>query len=206
MKFYFHYSAENFSNTYILGPDGGGDAILIDPGVLDVALLELIEQNNYYIRWVLITRCQSHHIRGLQTLKRIYDAQIYSRQAVVQEFNCQVVKPGTRLHLNTMTVDVFCFPELSHDAAVYKVGSWLFCGDLLSAGRPGTTSSPYAKEILSQALEKRFFQGHEDTLIFPGEGPPTLMRSEKLFNTARALARRTPPLIPLPENPEEWEL
>ena len=105
-----------------------------------------------------------------------------------------------------MTVDVFCFPELSHDAAVYKVGSWLFCGDLLSAGRPGTTSSPYAKEILSQALEKRFFQGHEDTLIFPGEGPPTLMRSEKLFNTARALARRTPPVIPLPENPEEWEL
>jgi glyoxylase-like metal-dependent hydrolase (beta-lactamase superfamily II) len=183
--FLFHYSAKNFTNTYILGPDGGGDAILVDPCVLDVPLLETIEKHELYIRWVLITRCQEHHVRGLKTLKKIYDAQIFSRQANVADFDCQVVKPGTRLQLGDFQIDVFCFPELAHDAAVYKVNSWMFCGDLISAGRPGKTSSPYAKANLLQALERRFFQGHDDLFLFPGEGPPSPMRGEKLFNSAR---------------------
>jgi len=188
MKMVFHYSVENFTNTYVVGPEGGGDALLIDPGVLDVRLLEAIESNGFFIRWVLITRCQPHHVRGLRTLKKVYDAEIYSRQASVLEFECQLVKPGSHLQLGPMKVDCLCYPELSHDTVVYKLANWVFCGDLISAGKAGKTSGPYAQANLAQALERRFFTWQEDLLIFPGEGPPTTMRSEKLFNLARRSA------------------
>ena len=188
MKLVFHYSVENFSNTYVVGPDEGGDALLIDPGVLDVRLLEAIESNSFDIRWVLITRCQPHHLRGLRTLKKVYDAEIYSRQANVLEFECQMVKPGTHLQLGPHRIDCLCYPELSHDTVIYKFQNWVFCGDLISAGKPGRTGSAYAQANLAQALERRFFTWQDDLLVFPGEGPPTTLRSEKLFNLARRSA------------------
>jgi glyoxylase-like metal-dependent hydrolase (beta-lactamase superfamily II) len=188
MKLVFHYSVENFSNTYVLGPDNGGDAILVDPGVLDVRLLEAIEDNEYTIRWVLITRCQPQHLRGLRTLKKVYDAELFSRNDRVLDFPCQTVNPGTHLQLGNFRVDALCFPELSNDSVAYRVGNWVFCGDLLSAGQPPRTSSAYTRANMAIALERRFFTWQDDTLIFPGEGPPSLMRGEKLFNRVRKSA------------------
>jgi glyoxylase-like metal-dependent hydrolase (beta-lactamase superfamily II) len=203
----FHYSVENFTNTYVVGPEAGGDALLIDPGVLDVRLLEAIESNHFDIRWVLITRCQPHHVRGLRTLKKVYDAEIYSRQATVLEFECQMVKPGTHLQLGPYRIDCLCYPELSHDTVIYKFQNWVFCGDLISAGKPGKTASAYAQANLAQALERRFFTWQDDLLVFPGEGPPTTLRSEKLFNLARRSAglevqeQKGPPGIPVEKVP-----
>ena len=188
MKLVFHYSVENFTNTYVVGPDEGGDALLVDPGVLDVRLLEAIESNRFTIRWVLITRCQPHHVRGLRTLKKVYDPEIYSRQSTVLGFESQVVKPGTHLQLGAFKVDCLCYPEFSHDTVIYKCQNWVFCGDLLSAGRPGKAANSYAQANLAQALERRFFTWQEDLLVFPGEGPPTTLRSEKLFNLVRRSA------------------
>ncbi len=188
MKLVFHYSVENFSNTYVIGNEQGGDAILVDPGVLDVRLLQAIEDNSFNIRWVLITRCQPEHLRGLRTLRKVYDVELYSRNATVLDFECQPVKPGTHMQLGDFRVDALCFPELSHDSVVYKIGNWVFCGDLLSAGKPARTNSAYARANLAIALERRFFTWQDDTLIFPGEGPPTLMRGEKLFNQVRKTA------------------
>ena len=54
MKLFNHFAAVGFSNTYLVGGDNEKDAILIDPGVMDVPLLNLIEDNGYYIRHILI--------------------------------------------------------------------------------------------------------------------------------------------------------
>ena len=77
-KLFFHFSVEGFSNCYLLGPENGGDAVIFDPGVFDLNLLELIENNNFYIRSVFITHDHNSHINGLKTLMKIYEAEIYS--------------------------------------------------------------------------------------------------------------------------------
>jgi glyoxylase-like metal-dependent hydrolase (beta-lactamase superfamily II) len=139
-------------------------------------------------------------------LKKVYDAELYSRQTSVLDFDCQMVKPGTRLTLGGIEIECLCFPEFSHDAVMYRVGSWLFCGDLFSAGKPGKTASPYTRANLAQALERRVFSWHDDLLVFPGEGPPTTLRSEKLFNLSRrtvGLEVQEPP--ELAGNPREEE-
>ena len=46
MKLYFHYASDNFSNCYLVGNELTGQAVLIDPSVIDDKLLEHIEKNN----------------------------------------------------------------------------------------------------------------------------------------------------------------
>ena len=42
MKLIHHFSSIAFSNTYLFGPDEGGEAVLVDPGMMDISLLKLI--------------------------------------------------------------------------------------------------------------------------------------------------------------------
>ena len=55
MKLFFHFSVSGFSNTYLLGKEDQGDAIIVDPGVMNVPLLNMIEGNGYYVRSILVT-------------------------------------------------------------------------------------------------------------------------------------------------------
>ena len=86
MRISFHFSVAGFSNTYIVGPDDGGDALIIDPGSMNVALLSAIETSGYYIRHVLLTHCHGSHSDGLRTLKKIYDFEIISGAGEVCRF------------------------------------------------------------------------------------------------------------------------
>ena len=46
MKFFSLFSRMGFSNTYLVGPDDGGDAVLVDPGVFDAPLLQAVEERD----------------------------------------------------------------------------------------------------------------------------------------------------------------
>ena len=76
MKFFSYFSVTGFSNSYIIGPDEGGNAILIDPGIFDVPLLNLIEDNKLYVKYILLTHSHESHISGLKTLLKVYDPKI----------------------------------------------------------------------------------------------------------------------------------
>ncbi|OHD13106.1 MAG: hypothetical protein A2Z96_00260 [Spirochaetes bacterium GWB1_48_6] len=182
MKFFFHYSVEDFTNSYILGPDGGGDALLIDPTTFDKEFLTMIEDNNLYIKWILITRPQKLNPRGLKTLKKIYNAEIYSRPQKVLDFPSNPLRQGQKIQLGELQIESWAFPEYSTDSLTFLIQNWLFTGDLLSAGHMGNTSNSFGKVNLMESLEKRIFSLDTDLIIFPGEGPPTTLRSEKLFN------------------------
>ncbi len=75
MRCFYNFILNGFSNTYIIGPDGEGDAIIIDPGELNIKLFKLIEDNNFYIKHILITHDDSPHTEGIRSLLKIYDSQ-----------------------------------------------------------------------------------------------------------------------------------
>ncbi|MCP4164123.1 MAG: MBL fold metallo-hydrolase, partial [Deltaproteobacteria bacterium] len=68
MKLLMYYGYANNANTYILGPKNGGNAILIDPGCFEVPLLNLIEENNFYIESVIVTHSHKNHTKGINTI------------------------------------------------------------------------------------------------------------------------------------------
>jgi glyoxylase-like metal-dependent hydrolase (beta-lactamase superfamily II) len=184
MKLYFHYCSYGFSNCYILGTDGTeyGDAIIIDPGSIDKQIVEFIENNNYYIRGVLITHDHLNHVHGLRTLKRIYNTEIYAVNRVILDQNTIAVKDGDKLEIGSFRAEVISIPGHSSDSAVYRIDNLLFTGDALTAGLVGRTASAYGATVQINNLRSRVLSLPGDYTVLPGHGPPSSLEAERRFN------------------------
>ena len=182
MKFFSLFSTTGFSNSYLLGPEAGGDAILVDPGSFDVSLLQTIEGNRLYARWILVTHAHRAHIDGIRALRKVYDARIYSNQPNVLDFPALHVQDGDMLSLGGQPVQVIETPGHSIDSVCFRVGDMLFTGDTLSAGTIGSTRNGYARGLLLSTVRKKILPMGDEVLVFPGHGPPTKIGIEKLYN------------------------
>ncbi len=182
MRCYINFSLTGFSNSYLVGHDDGGDAIIIDPGEMNIKLLKLIEDNNFYIRHILITHIHGPHIGGIRTLLKIYDAEIYSASDSILSYPSKIVVPDSRLDLSGIKVEVMGFVGHSEDSLVYRVGKMLFTGDTLGAGNLGREESKEKMELIRNSVSAKIKDMDDTMLVFPGHGPPSTIRAEKDFN------------------------
>ncbi len=182
MKLFFHFAVIGFSNTYLIGPEDGGDAILVDPGVMDVELLKLIEGNGFYIRNILVTHSHESHVKGLKTILKIYDAGIYGKQPVISGEKTSVMEDGKTYSLNGIEVEVIDVKGHAGDHLVYRIDNMLFTGDILAAGRIGSSDGAVERAFMIESIKERIMTLPDYLLIFPGHGPPSNLKTERLFN------------------------
>ncbi len=182
MKIFFHFSVIGFSNCYVIGQDHGKEAVVIDPGIMDIDLLKLVEENGYCIKYVLLTHRHTAHTGGLGTIMKIYDPDIYANNMSILDLPVHAVNDGDILDLSGITVEALHVPGHSSDSLVYKIGKSLFTGDVLMCGKIGTTSSELSRSLLLRSIDAKLLNLDESCQIFPGHGPPTTLKAEKLFN------------------------
>ena len=182
MRFFSLFSGTGMSNSYLLGPDGGGDAILVDPGAFDEPLLEAIEGNRLFVRWILVTHAHNAHVNGIRSILKVYDASIFANQPSILDFPARHVEDRNKLSLGEFRVGVIETPGHSMDSVSYLVGHMLFTGDLLSAGSIGSTKNGYARGLLLATVRRKLLPLGDEVLIFPGHGPPSKIGIEKLYN------------------------
>jgi glyoxylase-like metal-dependent hydrolase (beta-lactamase superfamily II) len=187
LKLYFNYCSWGFSNCYILGTDGDAgspppEAIIIDPGSMDMSILEFLETNEYTLKAVLVTHDHLTHVRGLKTLIKIYNADIYAINPVIRDIRTTLVRDGDTINIGSFKTEVISVPGHSADCAVYKIGGLLFTGDVLSAGMVGSTDSAYAAANQMTALRNKILSLPVDCTVLPGHGPPSSLEAERRFN------------------------
>lgn len=182
MKVFNTFPLEENSNSYLIGPEEPGDALIIDPIKLTTELLSLIEEHGYYIRSILVTHSHTRHIKGLKTFLRVYDAQVYAAAARLFDFFCKSIQDGDTLNLSDFHVEVIGVPGHSPDSLVYRICNMLFTGDSLSAGMSGSTSNLYAKSLLNTNIIEKIMSYPDTYIIFPGHGPPSTLLAERSFN------------------------
>ncbi len=182
MRLYSLFSRLGFSNTYVIGPDSGGDAVLVDPGVFDTPLLQTIEGNGLYVRSILVTHAHNAHIRGIRGILKVYDAVIYANQPSVLELPARHIEDRDELALGELSVRVIETPGHSIDSLSFLIGHMLFTGDTLSAGGIGTTRDGYARGLLLETVRRKLLSLGDEILVFPGHGPPSKVGIEKLYN------------------------
>ncbi len=182
MKVYFHFSLNGFSNSYLIGPKEGGDAILVDPGYINLELIEKIENNNFTIAHVLLTHRHLAHTQGLGTLLKIYNPTVYAGSPSMYETPVTEVLDRTVLDLSGIEVEAIHIPGHTIDSYVYRIGNTLFTGDVLSAGRVGNTNGVVERALLLKGIKNRLVSLDERFLIFPGHGTISTLKIEKLFN------------------------
>ncbi|MDR1319384.1 MAG: MBL fold metallo-hydrolase [Treponema sp.] len=197
MKLFFHYCSFGFSNCYVLGAEAGqpaedsagtgtqnspSDAVLIDPGNMDEPVLEFIESNNFNLRAVLVTHDHLNHVHWLRTLKRIYDAEVFAVNHVILEHKATLLKDGDKVEIGSFKIEVISIPGHSSDSAVYRIDTFLFTGDVLTAGLVGRTASTYGAAIQMNALRSRILSLPGDYTVLPGHGPPSSLETERRYN------------------------
>jgi glyoxylase-like metal-dependent hydrolase (beta-lactamase superfamily II) len=176
------FSAPGTSNSYLLGPDDGGEAVLVDPGAFDTPLLQAVEGSRLTVRWILVTHAHSAHIRGIRTLLKIYDAEILACRPSVLDFPVRRIQDGDELALGQFRISVLETPGHSLDSVCFRMENLVFTGDTLTAGGIGVTRDGYARGLILASLRKKILPLPEETILFPGHGPPSRLWIEKGFN------------------------
>jgi len=186
VRLYYHYCPSGFSNCYVLGTDRPSDekqAIIIDPGEMNLSILSRIEDNDYTLRGILITHDHPHHVQGLTTIMKIYDAEIFAINPAVGGYRTTLVRDGDVVDIGPFRTEVISVPGHSADSAVFKIGWLLFTGDTLTAGLVGSTASSYAAATQVSSLRNKILSlPGDDYTILPGHGPPSSLEAERRFN------------------------
>jgi hydroxyacylglutathione hydrolase len=197
MKVFVRYSPIGLSNVYLLGPDGPGEAIIVDPGAIDINLLSFVEANGYVIKAVLATHNHATHVRGVSTLRKIYDVDVYAASVQIEDRPCLIVNDRQTLRICGIDVEVLGLPGHTPDSVAYRVDRFVFTGDSLSAGMIGRTFSSYGTRQLLLNLWQKVLSLTDDTVILPGHGPPSTVKAERLYNIGL--------LDQVSRNPREYE-
>lgn len=182
MKVYFHLNIEGFSNCYVIVNENTKEAIIVDPGIVTPQIIENIEQGGYELKGVLITHNHGSHVHGLKTLRKIYTPEIYAADWEVANDDTYVLKDEGTIQLAGLTVSYMSVPGHTTDSMVYKVGNVLFTGDVISAGRIGSSNNKFSERALIQNIKQKILSQQEDTILMPGHGPPTTVGAEKICN------------------------
>jgi len=157
-------------------------ALIIDPGSMERAILNSIEENDYTLAGVLITHNHPNHVHGLSTLKRIYDVDIYSQSPAIYDYKTILIRNGETLRIGPFKIEIISVPGHSVDSAVFKTDRMLFTGDVMTAGLVGSTSSIYGSVNQMTALRTSILSLPGDYSVFPGHGPVTSLDAERRFN------------------------
>ena len=190
MKLFFQYCSFGFCNCYILGAEEWQQgslhpnaAIIIDPCNMERNTLEIIENNNFDLKAILVTHDHQSHVRGLRTLKRIYNVDVYAVNHSIMEHKTIMVKDGDKIDIAGFNIEVISIPGHSSDSIVYKIDNLLFTGDVLTAGLVGGTASAYGAATQMNNLRSRLLSLPGDYIVLPGHGPPSTLEAERRFNT-----------------------
>lgn len=177
------HAKTGFANCYVLGPDGGGPAAIIDPGHFDASLLARIERARLQIVAVLLTHSHRAHCGGAGTVLSVYGARVYGHGGGRTRVD-QALRDGHRVAVGTLEFQVSELPGHAADSLAFRVGDLLFTGDALLAGDIGSTPTAAARSTLVTALQERVLSLPDRVTILPGHGPPTTVRAERAFNAA----------------------
>ena len=176
-----HFSAEGLSNVYVV-VDDAGNGLIVDPANVDTELLGILEKECSTLAGVLITHSHQSHIAGLGILMKIYSPAVYAFAPSVNRISTVQFRDGETKRIGNMDVTALHVPGHSMDSLVYAIESAIFTGDTLLSGTIAATGSHVEKELLVKSLETKIMTMEDNTLIYPGHGPISKIRTEKMLN------------------------
>ncbi len=193
MNIYQYFSASALCNSYLVANKESRQALLVDPGSVEVELIKLIESHAFTLEHVLLTHGHLSHREGLGTLMKIYRVEVWASEHSRLPFPCNRVGDGERLTLCGLPVEAIHVPGHSLDSIVWKIGGALFTGDVLHSGWVGKSGGGAVQRLLLASIEEKLLSLDENTLLFSGHGSPSKLRIERLFNADLRPSRvRTP--------------
>ena len=200
-------------NCFIVRPQDGERAVIVDPGEEAPRLLEAIDELGVTLEAILLTHTHFDHVGAVAPIARATGAPVYCpgiEVAVMRDIMAFVPWPGfgpfeswdpehtiqggETLELAGLTLDVIDTPGHSpgHVTYVVRDESALLSGDVLFEGSIGRTDLPGGDgPTLLQSIAYLLDNFDDDTTVYPGHMGVTTLGAERATNPFLArIARR----------------
>ena len=191
------------TNCYLVWPDSGAEALLVDCAGDAAAILAEAERQQLRIRVVVLTHGHIDHVDGLADLQRATSARVLVHQLDADQLTDPMISgaalfglsqdrvtPDTllgegewvRLEGADLSLQVLHTPGHTPGSICLLGEGVLFSGDTLFAGGIGRMDLPGGDEAAMTASLARLMELPDDLEVYPGHGPATTLGYERRHN------------------------
>lgn len=163
------FDLDSSTYTYLLAPQRGGEALLIDP-VLDQyqIYLRLIEQLNLKLVVAVDTHTHADHVTALGHLRDTTDCITLMGESTKAECISDTIRDGETLNVGSVELKALFTPGHTDDSYSFVMKDRVFTGDVLLIRGTGRTDfqngDPYASY---DSIFNKLLRLPDDTLIYP---------------------------------------
>ncbi len=189
-------------NCYVLHRKDTDHVLLLDTGLQHREVLKLLEQKGWQVDRILITHGHVDHVIGVPEVVKATGAPVamHPDDEVLLDFErfrsfpfapedlqpfalAERLMDGALLSWQDVQIRVLHTPGHTEGSCVFVLGEDLFAGDTLFNRGIGRTDLPGGNfEKLVVSIKERLYALPGDTVVYPGHGPATTIREEKLMN------------------------
>lgn len=195
-------------NAWVLRLRDNRECVVVDPGMEPEPLIDFLERQHLVPKAILITHGHWDHIGGIADLKRFWpDVPVYigekERSKLTDPLGNlsgmlgrdlrapqadRVLADGEEFEVAGIPFKTIYLPGHSSGHVFYLVQDSnqecvAFVGDIIFSGSVGRTDFPDGNaKLLIDGIREKILVLPEQTVLYPGHGPKTTVRIEKVSN------------------------
>lgn len=188
-------------NTYVVGDENSKKCIVVDPGANFIDIMNYVKKMNLIIEYIVLTHGHGDHITNVLTLKDATNAKIVAHEEEKEilkdkkknlsaslpsnavELDADIyVKDNDTLKVGDMKLKFIHTPGHTPGSMCIKIDKHMLTGDTLFAGSIGRTDF-YGGDYKKMEKSLKKLEKHDgDITIYPGHGPNSNLKIEKMTN------------------------